>query len=75
MDLTDFNSNCFNNLLEEISKEQNSVFLLGDFNIKLLSYNIHNPTDEVADSLASNSFLSYIKILFLIIFLSIGMKH
>ena len=32
MDLTDFNSNYLNNL-EKISKEQKSVFLLGDFNI------------------------------------------
>ena len=36
LDLTDFNSNYLNNLLEEISKEQKSVFLLGDF--KTLTY-------------------------------------
>ena len=60
MDLTDFNSNYLNNLLEKISKEQKSVFLLGDFNITLLNYNVHNPTNELLDSLASNSFLPYI---------------
>ena len=60
MDLTDFNSNYLNNLLEKISKEQKSVFLLGDFNINLLNYNVHNPTNEFLDSLASNSFLPYI---------------
>ena len=36
LDLTDFNSNYLNNFLEEISKEQKSVFLLGDF--KTLTY-------------------------------------
>ena len=45
-----------NKLLENISKEQNSVFLLGDFNVNLLNYNEHNPTNEFLDSLASNSF-------------------
>ena len=57
MDLTDFDSNYINNLLEKISK---SVFLLGDFNINLMNYNVHNPTNEFLDSLASNSFLLYI---------------
>ena len=60
MDLTDFNSNCLNNVLEKVSKEQKSVFLLGDFNINLLNYNFHNLTNEFLDCLASNSFLPYI---------------
>ena len=38
MDLIDFNSNYLNNLLEKISKEQKSIFLLGDFNINLSNY-------------------------------------
>ena len=59
MDLTDFNSNWLNNLLEKISKEQKPVFFLGDFNINLLNYNVYNPTNEFLDSLASNSFLPY----------------
>ena len=59
MDLTEFNSNYLHDLLEKISKEQKSVFLLGDFNINLLNYNVHNPTNEFLDSLASNSFLPY----------------
>ena len=33
MDLTDFNCNYLNKLLENIPKEQKSIFLLGDFNI------------------------------------------
>ena len=60
MDVTDFNSNYLNKLLEKVSKEQKFVFLLGDFNINLLNYNVHNPTNELLDSLASDSFLPYI---------------
>ena len=42
MDLNDFDCNYSNKLLENISKEQKSVFLLGDFNVNLLNYNEHN---------------------------------
>ena len=34
--------------------------LIGDFNVNLLNYNNHNPTNEFLDSLASNSFVPYI---------------
>ena len=60
MNLTDFNSNYLNNLLEKVSKEQKSVFLLGDFNFNLLNYNVHNATNEFLNSLVLNSFLPYI---------------
>ena len=60
MDLHDFNTNYLNSLLHKVSKEQKSIFLLGDFNVNLLNYNNHNPTNEFLDSLASNSFLPYI---------------
>ena len=61
MDLTDFNCNYLNKLLENISKEQIPVFLLGDFNVNLImSYNEHNQTNKVLDSLASNSFIPLI---------------
>ena len=56
VDLTDFNSNYLNNLLEKVSNEHKSVFLLGDFNINLLNYNVHNPTNKYLDSLASSPF-------------------
>ena len=36
MDLTGFNYNYLNKLLENVSKEQKSMFLLGDFNVNLL---------------------------------------
>ena len=37
MGLADFNSNYLNKLLENISKEQKSMFLLGDFNANLFN--------------------------------------
>ena len=57
MDLNDFNTNYLNNLLDKVSKERKSVFLIGEFNVNLLNYNNHNPTNEFLDSLASNSFV------------------
>ena len=60
MNLNYFNTNYLNNLLHKVYKEQKSVFLLGDFNVNLLNYNNHNPTNEFLDSLASNSFVPYI---------------
>ena len=45
IDLTDFNCNYLNKLLENISKEQKSVFLPGEFNVNLLNYNEHNQTN------------------------------
>ena len=50
MDLTDFNCNYLNKLLENIFKAQKSIFLLGDFIGNLLNYNEHNQTNEFLDS-------------------------
>ena len=41
MDLTDFNYNYLNKLLENISKKQKSIFQLKGFNVNLLNYNEH----------------------------------
>ena len=60
MDLNDFNTNYLNNLLDKVSKEKKSVFVLGDFNINLLNYNNNNPTNELLDYFGSNSFVPYI---------------
>ena len=60
MDLMGFNHNYLSKLLEDISKEQKSIFLLGDFNVNLLNYNEHNQTNEFLDSFASNSFIPLI---------------
>ena len=60
MDGTDFNNNFLKNFLKKINQEQKKVFLLGDFNVELMHYNEHKPTNEFLDSLASNSYLPYI---------------
>ena len=60
MDLDEFNDNYLNTLLDKISKENKSVFLLGDFNVDLLKYYKHAPTNEFLDSLSSHMFLPYI---------------
>ena len=53
-------NNHVNQMLEKISKEQKQIFLLGDFNINLLNYNVHQPTNDFVDSLASNHIIPYI---------------
>ena len=60
VNLTDFNCNYLNNLLENISKQPKSIFLLGDFHVNLLNFNVHNQTNEFLDSLTSNSFIPLI---------------
>ena len=60
MDVSDFNKNYLDTLLDKLSKQNKQVFLLGDFNINLLNYNDHQPTNEYLDSLSSNSFIPYI---------------
>ena len=55
MDFTDFNCIYLNKLLDNISKEQKSIFLLGDFNVNLLIYNEHNQTNEFLDSFVIKS--------------------
>ena len=42
------------------NKNRKQVFLLGNFNINLLSQNDHQPTNDFLDSLPSNFFISYI---------------
>ena len=46
MDVSDFNKNYLNTLLDKLSIENKQVFLLGDFNVNLLNYNDHQPTNE-----------------------------
>ena len=60
MDLDDFSKNFLNKLLEKVSNGQKSVYLLGDFNVNLLNYNDHTPTNKFLDFLASNSVIPYI---------------
>ena len=60
MDLNEFNDYYINNLLDKLSKENKTVFLLGDFNIDLLNYSQHSLTNEFLGSLSSHMLLSLI---------------
>ena len=57
MDLDEFNDIYLNPLLDKISKESKSIFLLGNFNVDLLKYDHHAPTNEFLDSLSPHVFL------------------
>ena len=57
MDLNQFNNKYVNKLLENNISMDNKTFLLGDFNIDLLKYESHTPTNEFLDSLTSNVIL------------------
>ena len=56
MDVLEFN-NHLNQMLDKVFKEQKQIDLLEDFNIDLLSYIVHQPTNDFLDSLASNSII------------------
>ena len=46
--------------MTKIVKENKLVFCMGDFNVNLLNYNVHNPTNDFLDSMLSNYLLPYI---------------
>ena len=60
MDVVDFKNNYLNQIFEIVSKERKQVFFLGDFNINLLNYNDHQPTNDFLHSLSSNSLFPYV---------------
>ena len=60
MNINEFNDDYLNDLLDKLSKENKTIFLLGDFNINLLNYDIYPPPNEFLDSLSSHYFLSHI---------------
>ena len=43
-----------------LSKENKTIFLLGDFNVDLLKYDQHSPANEFLDSLSSQILLPHI---------------
>ena len=55
MDVLDFKNNNLRQILEIVSKEQKQVFLLDDFDISLLNYNDHQPTNDFLDCLEKNN--------------------
>ena len=60
MNINEFNDDYLNELLDKLSKENKTIFLLGDFNSNLLNYDIHCPTNVFLDSLSSHYFLPHI---------------
>ena len=60
MNINEFNDDYLNELLDKLSKGNKTIFLLGDFNINLLNYDINPPTNEFLDSLSSDYFLPHI---------------
>ena len=54
MDLNELNDKYGNKLLDNITKENKTTFLLSDFNIDLLKSDSHTSTNELLDSLSSN---------------------
>ena len=57
INLNEFNKFYLNNLLDKLSKENKTVFLLGDFNINPLNYDQGTSTNEFLDSQSSHLFL------------------
>ena len=53
-------NNNVNELLDKLTKENEAMFLLSDFNINLLNYDTHPPTHEFLDLLSSPDFLTHI---------------
>ena len=50
IDANEFNNKYVNELLDNIAKENKTISLLGKFNIDLLKYDSHTPTNEFLDS-------------------------
>ena len=60
MKLNDFNENFLDPLMEALSTEDKSVYLMGDFNIDLTKIDIDNNTSIFFDSMTSNLFVPHI---------------
>ena len=60
MDLNEFNDYNINNLLDKLSNENKTVFLLENFNVKLLNYDQHSLTNEFLGSLFSHMLLPHL---------------
>ena len=71
MNIYEFNDDYLNELLDKLSKENKTIFFLGDFNINLFNYGIHPPTNEFLDSLSSH----YIAVFYNLVRLKLTPKH
>ena len=72
MNINEFNDDYLNELLDKLSKENQTIFLLGDFNINMLNYDIHPPTNEFLDSVSS---LYFLPIFYSLVGLQLTPKH
>ena len=61
MDLNEFNDYYLSELLHKFSLENESVILLGDFNVDLMKYDNHHLTKEFLDYLSSHFSLPHIR--------------
>ena len=59
-DLDELNDYYINNLLNKLSKENKTVFRLGDSNLDLFKYEQHSPTDKFCNTFSSDNLLSHI---------------
>ena len=50
----------FNDILSRISKDNKQCYVMGDFNLDLVQYNHHTPTQEFIDTLFSHAFIPLI---------------
>ena len=60
MDLTEFNDNFLNPLMEKVAAEDKILFLIGDFNIELLKVDMDTPTTNFFDTITSNLLVPHI---------------
>ena len=60
MYLNELNDCYLNELLHKFSSESKSAILLGDFNVDLMKYDNHHPTNEFLVCLSSHLFLPHI---------------
>ena len=60
MDLNEFNDYYLHSLLDKLSKENKTVFLIGDFNVDLLKYDQHPSTNKFLDPLSTRMLLNHI---------------
>ena len=72
MNINEFNDDYLNELLDKLSKENKTIFLLGDFNINLLNYDINPPTNELLDSF---HLITFFPIFYSLVGLQLTLKH
>ena len=57
MNINEFNNDSLNELLDKLSKENKTIFLLADFKINFLNFDIHPTSNEFLDLISSHCFL------------------